>query len=151
MLFQTFLSIKRNPLEQVIQSDLLVNVLGMDIRCNAVCRNHDQLNGVCLRMLLTIQERLYLIAKFLFVCLVNGKLMFTELHFTNVVCALAFPFQNKVYLAGVTAWSNTAPTIVSTDGSNAQLILYLRIPYPELAYNFPFSTKLKKNHLFKKV
>jgi hypothetical protein len=92
----------------------LLHVCGMDIQYNVVAQNHYQLKGLSIHMLLTIQERTYHVAKFFFICLVNGKLILTGPHFTDVVFTLAFPFPNQVYLAGVTTWSSITPPMIAT-------------------------------------
>ena len=40
--------------KQIIQSDLLVYIIGTGVCGNAVCGNHNQLYGMCLCMLLAI-------------------------------------------------------------------------------------------------
>jgi len=76
-------------------------------------------------MLFAVKESVYFVFQFFLVCFVNDEFMFTELHFTNVVCTLTFPFQNKINLWSTAIGSCAFPTIVAVDGGYAQFFFHL--------------------------
>ena len=78
--------------EQVIKDDLLVDILAVFVSTYAVRRNHHQLNGMCLGVLLAVLKRVNLAAKFCLIAFVDSVFVLTELHLTEIVCPLTFPF-----------------------------------------------------------
>lgn len=118
--------------EQIIQCHLLVHILRMFITdCPARCHHH-KLNRMCFRMPPAVHKRIYLMLQFQFIFPVNCEQMFTELHFTQIVCPFALPFQHQVYLRPGAVRSFSPPAIVPADGGNTQRILDLcQMPYAQ--------------------
>ena len=51
------------PYEQIIQCNLLIDILRMFVMCYTVCRDHYQLDGMGLRVLLAMEEGINLVGQ----------------------------------------------------------------------------------------